>query len=335
MSINFKTFVVEEEIIEEKSSFIRSIRTKSIFDLPEGEVIINVKYSSLNYKDALSIVGNKGITRKYPHTPGIDAAGVVVESTSSKFKKDDKVLCTGYDLGMNTSGGYSQYIRIPANWIIKCPSNLSLRTTMIIGTAGFTAMNAVMEIMNHNVKPADGKILVSGATGGVGIIAVLFLSHLGYEVIASSGKTEYFSLLQKAGAKEIISRATLSETNSKPLAVQKWIAAIDTVGGNVLTNILKTTSNYGIVATCGNVISTELKTSIFPFILRGVRLIGLASAEMPLNKKQAIWDFINEKFYNLDFEFFTKEIKLEELSPEIDKIIKGNQVGRVLISLLE
>jgi putative YhdH/YhfP family quinone oxidoreductase len=285
MTKTFKALVIEEK---ENSIFERNIKTKSITELPQGEVLIQVHYSSLNYKDALSATGNKGITRTYPHTPGVDAAGIVAESTSPKFKEGDKVICTGYDLGMNTSGGFGQYIRIPADWVVSCPSNIGLRNAMIIGTAGFTAMNGVMEIINHNIKPDDGSIVVSGATGGVGIMSVVFLSAMGYNVIASSGKSEHYDLLKKAGAKDIQGRELLNEDSKKPLAAQKWIAAIDTVGGNVLTNIMKSVSMYGVVATCGNIASVELHTSIFPFILRGIRLIGLASAESPMQKKLAI-----------------------------------------------
>jgi putative YhdH/YhfP family quinone oxidoreductase len=330
MEQTFKALVIEEK---ENSIFERNILTKNISELPQNEVLIQVHYSSLNYKDALSATGNKGITRKYPHTPGIDAAGIVVKSQSAKFKEGDEVICTGYDLGMNTAGGFGQYISVPADWVVARPKNVSLRNAMIIGTAGFTAMNGVMEILNHNVKPEDGKILVTGATGGVGIMAVTFLSNLGYDVIASSGKVEQYDLLRKAGAKEIIGREEVNDTTGKPLLAKRWIAAIDTVGGNVLATALKSAENYGIVATCGNIASMELNISIFPFILRGVRLIGLASAETYMQKRLTIWDKISEKFGDFDFNFLVKEVELETLSNEIDLILKGKQVGRVLVNM--
>jgi len=336
MEQNFKALVIEEK---ENSIFERNITTKNINELPQNEVLIKVHYSSLNYKDALSASGNKGITRKYPHTPGVDAAGIVVKSQSEKFKEGDEVICTGYDLGMNTSGGFGQYISVPADWLVALPKNISLRNSMIIGTAGFTAMNGVLEILNYDIKPQDGKILVTGATGGVGIMAVTFLAKLGYAVVASSGKVEQYELLKKAGASEIIGRDEANDISGKPLLGKKYIGAIDTVGGNVLATALKSTENYGIVATCGNIASTELNISIFPFILRGVRLIGLASAETLMPKRLKIWGkiseiiFINSNNPNFDFEFLVKEVKLEQLSDEIDLILKGKQVGRVLVNM--
>ena len=330
MEQNFKALVVEEI----NSAFERSIKNKNIADLPANDVLIRVHYSSLNYKDALSATGNKGITRNYPHTPGVDVGGVVVNSKTPKYKEGDEVIVTGYDLGMNTSGGFGEYVRVSADWIVRKPIEISLRTAMIIGTAGFTAMNGVLEIINCGIKPEDGKIVVSGATGGVGIMATTFLAKLGYDVIASSGKKEHYKLLEKAGAKEICGRELLNEQSPKPVLPQKWIAGIDTVGGNVLTNILKSLAKYGIVCTCGNIVSAELHTSIFPFIIRGIRLIGLASAETFMSKRLVIWDKIVSNFGNFDFDFLTKEIKLEGLNTEIDLMLKGQQVGRVLVNML-
>jgi len=333
MEQTFKALVIEEK---GNSVFERNILTKNINDLPQNELLIKVLYSSLNYKDALSASGNKGITREYPHTPGIDAAGIVVKSKTEKFKEGDEVICTGYDLGMNTAGGFGQYISIPADWAVARPQNISLRNSMIIGTAGFTAMNGVMEILNHSVRPQDGKILVTGATGGVGIMAITFLANLGYEVIASSGKVNQYNLLKKAGATEIIPRYEVNDMTGKPLLRKRWVAAIDTVGGNVLATALKSTENYGIVATCGNIDSTELHISIFPFILRGVRLIGLASAETLMQKRINVWNKIADWIKiaeKSDFDFLAKEIKLEELSDEIDLMLKGKQVGRILVNM--
>ncbi|MCL2038883.1 MAG: YhdH/YhfP family quinone oxidoreductase [Bacteroidetes bacterium] len=325
----FKALVVDEI----NSTFQRNIKNRNIADLPDNDILIKVHYSSLNYKDVLSATGNKGITRNYPHTPGIDAAGIVTKSKTAKFKEGDEVIVTGYDLGMNTSGGFGEYINVPSDWVVPKPDGISLRTAMIVGTAGFTAMSGVLEIINYGIKPEDGKIVVSGATGGVGIMATNFLSKLGYEVVVSSGKKEQYPLLEKAGANEIFGRELLNEDSKKPILPQKWIAGIDTVGGNVLTNILKSVNKYGIVCTCGNIVSTELQTSIFPFILRGVRLIGLASAETYMQKRLIIWDKIASRVGFFNFDFLTKEIKLEDLNSEIDLMLAGNQVGRVLIKL--
>lgn len=325
----FKALVVEEI----NSTFERNIKNRNVVDLPDNDVLIRVHYSSLNYKDVLSTSGNKGITRNYPHTPGIDVGGIVIKSKTANFKEGDEVIVTGYDLGMNTSGGFGEYVCVPADWVVRKPNGISLRTAMIIGTAGFTAMNGVLEIINYGIKPEDGKVVISGATGGVGIMATTFLSKFGYEVIVSTGKQEQHSLLCKAGANEICGRELLNEESSKPILPTKWIAAIDTVGGNVLTNILKSLNKYGIVCTCGNIVSTELHTSIFPFILRGVRLIGLASAETYMQKRLMIWNKIASEFGDFDFNFLTKEIKLEELNKEIDLMLQGKQVGRVLVNM--
>jgi putative YhdH/YhfP family quinone oxidoreductase len=330
MNINFKALVVEELT---NGNFERKIKTKNIADLPQNDVIVKVLFSSLNYKDALSATGNKGITRKYPHTPGIDISGIVEESKSELFQKGDEVIITGYDLGMNTDGGFSEYACVPAEWIVRKPAQISSRQSMIIGTAGFTAMSGILEILAHNIKPNDGKILVTGASGGVGLMAVTILSKLGYNVIAASGKAEHYDILRKAGAIEIIGREVLGAESPKPLLPQQWVAVIDTVGGLVLANAIKGTNKYGLVATCGSVISSELNISIFPFILRGVRLIGLASAETLMNKRLLIWDKLNEVLGKTDLEFLTKEVKLDDINQEIDLILKSKQIGRVIINM--
>jgi putative YhdH/YhfP family quinone oxidoreductase len=236
---------------------------------------------------------------------------------------------------MNTSGGFGQYINVPENWIVNRPQNLSLRNAMLAGTAGFTAMNATIEILNHGIKPQDGKILVTGATGGVGIMAVTLLAGLGYEVVAMSGKPEQYELLKKAGAKEIIGREELNSKVAKPLLSQRWVAAIDTVGGEILANAIKSTAMYGIVATCGNIVSLEFNVSIFPFILRGVRLIGLASAETTMKRRLEIWGKIASELSKRNCEFLAKEVKLEQLSDEIDLMLKGKQAGRVIVNMLQ
>jgi putative YhdH/YhfP family quinone oxidoreductase len=314
-------------------TFARSIVIKNTDALPQNEVCINVLYSSLNYKDALSATGNKGITRKYPHIPGIDAAGVVAKSTSPKFKEGDQVICTGYDLGMNTDGGFGQYISVPADWVLPLPAGMSLKTAMIVGTAGFTAMNGACEIASH-LHETTGNILVTGATGGVGTMAVAFLSAMGYNVVAASSKESQYPLLQKLGAKSCINtRNTLSEEQKKPLLPQEYSGCLDTVGGTILVNAIKHTSKYGIVATCGNIAAAEISISIFPFILRGVRLIGLASAEMPIEKKRIIWDEVAKYIDKINIAEFCKEITLRELSAEIDTMLQAQQIGRVVVDM--
>ncbi len=323
-------------VVKEKSEgvFTRSIQERKISDLPKNDILIKVHYSSLNYKDALSASGNKGVTRNYPHTPGIDAAGVVVESNCDKFAPGDEVICMGYDLGMNTPGAYGEYISVSKDWVLHLPKTISLRDSMILGTGGFTAAIGISEILKHGVKPNDGKVLVTGATGGVGIMAVAMLSKLGYQVTASSGKSEQYDLLKKAGASEIIGREEVDDQSGRGLLKSRWIAAFDTVGGNTLSTVLKSTSYGGIVTNCGNVSSVMLNVTIFPFILRSVRLVGIAAAETPMPEREKIWhEFLLDKFKLQDLDYLSKEVSLEELSEEIDIMLKGKQVGRVLVKL--
>lgn len=276
----FKAMVVIEL---EGNKFSREIEQRDINSLPEGDVLIKVNYSSLNYKDALSSTGNKGVTRKYPHTPGIDAAGVVVESSNENFKEGSEVLVTGYDLGMNTSGGFSEYIRVPAEWVVMLPKGLSLEESMIYGTAGFTAALSVYKLVQSGVNPSDGEILVTGASGGVGSIAVGILSKLGYDVIAGTGKPEAREVLINTGAKDIILREELDDKSGKPMLKTRWAGVIDTVGGNILSTVIKATKYGGSVTACGNVASPEFSANVFPFILRGVNLLGVDSVQCPMD----------------------------------------------------
>jgi len=326
----FKAMLVSET---EKNEFKREIVSRQINDLPEGDVIINVKFSSLNYKDALSATGNKGVTRNYPHTPGIDAAGIVVESNNDSFKANDKVFITGYALGMSTSGGYAEYIRVPAQWIIKLPENLSLRESMIYGTAGFTAALSVYKLVNSGVKPSDGDILVTGATGGVGSTAISFLSKLGYNVIAATGKASEREMLLGIGAKDIVDRKDIDDNSGRALLKSRWAGVIDTVGGNILATAIKTTNYGGSVTCCGNVADHEFSTSVYPFILKGISLFGIDSVKCPMDTRLVIWDKLSSdwKLDNLDAN--VDEVSLEGLNEKIDMILKGKHKGRTIVNL--
>jgi len=326
----FRAMLVSET---EKKEFIKEIVTRQIKDLPEGDVIINVKYSSLNYKDALSATGNKGVTRNYPHTPGIDAAGIVVESNNDNYKVNDKVLVTGYDLGMSTSGGYAEYIRVPAQWVVKLPQNLSLRESMIYGTAGFTAALSVYELVNSGVVPSDGEILVTGATGGVGSIAISILSKLGYEVIAATGKTSEREMLLGIGAKDIVDRKEIDDASGRALLKSRWAGVIDTVGGNILATAIKSTNYGGSITSCGNVADHEFKTSVFPFILKGVTLFGIDSVKCPMNIRLVIWDKLSSDWKLDNLEANVDEVSLKGLSEKIDSILKGSHKGRTIVNL--
>ena len=323
-------------VVKEASpnTYTREIETKTIKELPQGDLLVRVHYSSLNYKDALSASGNRGVTRHYPHVPGIDAAGVVEESSSIDFSPGDKVIATGFDLGMNTSGGYGQYIRIPAGWALHCPQHLSLRESMIYGTAGFTAAQSVNKLVSHPVLPEQGKILISGATGGVGSIAVSIMAKLGYSITAVSGKPEASDFLTKLGAAEIISRQQASDSSGKPLLKEKWAGAIDTVGGEILATTIKSTAYGGLVTCCGNVASPELPLSVYPFILRGVSLLGIDSAKCPIHIRQKIWQKLAGAWKIENLDSLATECRLPELSGIIEKMLQGRQTGRVIVNLL-
>ena len=328
---SYNALVVEET---SPNAFTREIKSKNISDLPAGDLLVRIHYSSLNYKDALSASGNRGVTRHYPHVPGIDGAGVVEESTSPEFKPGDKVVITGFDLGMNTSGGYGQYIRIPAEWAIHCPDNLSLRESMTYGTAGFTAAQSVNKLINHPVLPEQGKILISGATGGVGSIAVSIMAKLGYSITAVSGKPEAKEFLTNIGATEIISRQQAADSSGKLLLKEKWAGVIDTVGGEILATAIKSTAYGGAITCCGNVASPELPLSVYPFILRGVSLLGIDSAKCPIHIRQKIWQKLAGEWKIENLDSLVTECKLPELSGIIEKMLHGQQTGRVIVNLL-
>lgn len=329
-NIQYKAFVVEEH----DGKFIQSIQTLSTDDLPIGDVLIRVHYSSINYKDALSATGNKGVTKKYPHTPGIDVAGVVESSESEQFRVGDKVIVTGYDLGMNTSGGFGQYIRVPAEWVIKLPAGLTMKESMIIGTAGFTA-GISLSRLSELVKPADGKIIVSGATGGVGSVALSLLSKLGYQTVAISGKESESVFLYNLGASEIIQRVKFQEVESRPMLSAQYAGAIDTVGGPILENILKTLKPLGAVTTCGSISSTQLNMTVFPFILRGITLIGVSAQNYPTTFRQSLWSKLaNEWKPDNLLELYT-EITLDDIKTTVDLILDGKLKGRTIVNMID
>jgi putative YhdH/YhfP family quinone oxidoreductase len=325
----FKAMVVSETA---EKTFVREIKQRALNDLPAGELIIEVKYSSLNYKDALSATGNKGVTRKYPHTPGIDAGGVVVDSTTKLFAVGDQVTVTGYDLGMNTSGGFGQYISVPALWATKLPQGLTLKDSMSYGTAGLTAALCIIRLMASGLSKDAGEVLVTGATGGVGSVAVAILAKLDFTVVAATGKLSQHDFLTGLGAKAIISREEANDTSGRPLQKPRWAGVVDTVGGNILATALKTTKHAGLVAACGNAMSHELNVNVFPFILRGVSLLGVDSVEIPMRARQMAWNKLAGE-WKVNIGSLVTEVSLEELNPKIDEILKGGIRGRVLVNL--
>ncbi len=317
----------------EDGKFTREITTRQIDSLPDGEVLLSVKYSSLNYKDALSAIGNRGVTKNYPHTPGVDAAGIVEYSKSGEFELGDEVIVHGYDLGMNTSGGFGQCVRVPADWVVSLPAGLDLKESMMYGTAGFTAAQSVLKIVEGGVRPEDGKILVTGATGGVGSMAVAILGKAGYSVTASTGKTEQEQFLVGLGAEEVIGREDLTDPSGRLLLKGQWAGVVDTVGGEILATAIKSTGQRGVVTTCGNVASHELNTNVYPFILRGITLVGIDSASCPMERRRLVWEKMSGEWKLDILEQMCRTVSLEDVDPEIDVILKGGQVGRVVIDL--
>ena len=326
----FRALVVKKN---DDKTFTREVTERKINDLPEGEVLIRVRYSSLNFKDGLSCIGNPGVTRNYPHTPGIDASGEVVESSDSRFNEGDFVIVSGYNLGMDTSGGFGQYIRVPADWIEPLPEGLTIKEAAIYGVAGFTAALSVDALQKHGIGPEDGEVVVTGSTGGVGSVSVALLSHLGYNVVASTGKKEEREFLSGIGASQIISREEVNDESNKPLLSERWGGAIDSVGGNTLATLLKAVKRGGAIAATGLVASSELSTTVFPFILRGVSLLGIDSGYTPKKLRREIWKKLAGDWKFAKLQKLTIDCTLDQLDPEIDKILAGGQRGRVVVDL--
>ncbi|MEC7076901.1 MAG: YhdH/YhfP family quinone oxidoreductase [Pseudomonadota bacterium] len=324
----FRAFRVEKN----ESGFVRSIIERDVEDLPEGEVLIDVQYSSLNYKDALSATGNPGVTRAFPHTPGIDAAGSVLASTDTRFAEGDAVVVIGFDLGMGTSGGFAERIRVPANWVVKLPEGLTARESMLIGTAGFTAAECVQKLEQAGMTPDSGPILVTGATGGVGSVAVKLLATLGYEVAAVTGKPEQHDWLRSLGASELLTREAAAEGAEKPLLAERWGGVVDTVGGDILFNGVKSLRYGCSLAACGLVAAPQFGASVLPFILRHVNLLGIDSVQLPLPQKTQIWSRLATD-WKLDLSELEETLSLHDLSAAIDRILAGQMVGRGLVDL--
>lgn len=329
-SKTFKAMVVQETA---DGTYTRRIAEKSLDDLPAGEVLVRVHYSSLNYKDGLSATGHRGVTKNYPHTPGVDAAGVVEESLSDAFQPGDEVIVTSYDLGMNTSGGFGQFIRVPADWVVPLPENLSPKESMAYGSAGLTAGFCILKLQEHGVTPERGEILVTGATGGVGSFAVAMLAKIGYQVVAVTGKMDEKQFLIDLGAKEIISRDEATDTSGKPLLKGRWAGVVDAVGGEILATAIRSTKLHGAVTCCGNVASPDLPINVYPFILRGISLVGIDSQSFPMTFRRQTWEKIASEWKLADLDRQTSVCSLEELNSEIDRILAGKQKGRVIVDL--
>lgn len=323
----FQAFQVEKT----DNGVNQQVVTRSIDDLPAGDLLVRVQYSSVNYKDALSGKGLPGVTRNYPHTPGIDAAGIVESSTSPDFKVGDEVIVIGFDLGMNTAGGFGQYVRVPAGWAVKRPAGLSNREAMILGTAGFTAALCVEKLLKMGAAPADGPVVVTGATGGVGSVAVALLAQLGFDVVGSTGKSDKHGFLKSLGASAVIGREVLDEENKRPMLSMDYGHGVDTVGGNTLSNLIKHLKYGGSVAACGLVGSPVFSAAVFPFILRNVNLLGVDSVELPITNKAATWQRLSGEWKLSNLASLVHEISVNELPATLDAIFEGKVFGRTLL----
>jgi putative YhdH/YhfP family quinone oxidoreductase len=327
-SDKFPCYLVTKEA---DGAFRGTVAERSIVDLPAGDVLIRVDYSSLNYKDALSATGNPGVTRKFPHVPGIDAVGTVESSASPQWKPGDAVIVTGHDLGQNTWGGLAGYVRVPAAWPVRLPQELSPRDAMSYGTAGLTAAQCVEAIVRRGITPDRGEIVVTGASGGVGSIAVGILAKLGYTVAAVSGKPAAAELLKRLGAKTILTRDDVDDRSGKPLLAQRFAAAVDTVGGNTLATLVRSLHRGGVVAACGLVGGVDVPLTVFPFILRGVDLAGIDSVECPHEQRERIWSHLGTSWGVPLLSELTTEITLGHVGKHVERLLQGAETGRVVV----
>ena len=311
--------------------FTKEIKELPLEELDTGEILVRVKYSALNFKDALSASGNKGVTREFPHTPGIDGAGIVERSNSSKFKKGDEVIVTSFDLGMNTNGAFSQFISVPESWVIPLPETLSLKEAVAIGTAGLTSAIGTFKLIANGHKKGDN-ILVTGSTGAVGSFSVKLLSHLGFKISALSGKADKKEFLTSIGASEVILKDDFETHAKRPMLKPKYDGALDVVGGELLENILKQISSEGSVAICGLVGSPQLNTTVFPFILRGINLLGIDSAELNSEHRTTLWNMLANE-WKIDLSNIVHEHTLEDLPKLIDEMLSGKSTGRAVIKI--
>lgn len=325
----YKALVIREE----GDRFSRKIEEVSFSFLPESEVLIKVSYAGLNYKDALSASGHKGITRSFPHTPGVDASGIVEKSSSPEFKLGQEVIVTSFDLGMNTKGAFAEYICVPAGWVVPLPEGLSLKDAMIMGTAAFTAALALHKMEKSGQNPDMGELVVTGASGGVGSMAVAILAKRGYRVIASSGKQEHYTWLKSIGAKRCISREGANDESGKLLLSAQWAGGIDTVGGNTLATLIKSCGKEGSIAVCGLVGSHELQTTVYPFILNGVNILGVDSAETPIDLRKRIWHLLATSYRPDRLADMGNIVSLDEIPANMDEILGGETSGRIVAQI--
>ena len=300
--------------------------------LTPGEIVINAEYSSVNYKDALAATGAGKILKRFPLIGGIDVAGTVASSADTRFREGDRVLVTGYELGVSHDGGYASCVRVPADWVVHIPDGLSSREAMVLGTAGFTAGLAIVRLERNGLATGQGPIAVTGATGGVGSIAIAALARLGYDVTAITGKDDAHDYVRSLGAREVLSRTTLT-MGTRPLEASRWAGAIDAVGGDLLAWLTRTTNYWGGIASTGLTGGVELRTTVMPFILRGVSLIGIDSAMCPMPVRADVWRRLATDMKPVDLDSIAHEITLDGLAAAFETLLAGKARGRFVVNL--
>ncbi|WP_437191850.1 acrylyl-CoA reductase family protein [Planctomicrobium sp. SH527] len=310
-----------------------SVQQRSCSELPSGNVRVRVHYSSLNFKDAMAASGNPTIAKLFPHVPGIDAAGVVEQSDDARFPVGTQVIATGHELGVERWGGWSELIQLPADWLVPLPAGLTLEESMIFGTAGFTAAQCVQALLHQGVSPDKGPVVVTGATGGVGVISVMLLAKLGFDVTAVTGKADQADWLKSLGAKEVAGRELLQDSKNRPLLSARFAGGVDTVGGDLLTNLCKMIHHRGCVACCGLTAGAELGLTVYPFILRGLTLAGIDSAWCPDDIRAMIWARLAGDWKPTTLQSVKRIVSLSDMTAEVQRILSGNNVGRVVISV--
>jgi putative YhdH/YhfP family quinone oxidoreductase len=330
MSIQFRAFVVNKTA----DSFTSGLKSLTLDDLPAGEVLVKVAYSSVNYKDALASIPEGKIVRNYPFVPGIDLSGVVAESSDPRFKPGNEVIATSYEIGVSHYGGFSEYARLKADWIVPLPAGLTLKEAMALGTAGFTAALAVHQLEKNGLKPENGPVLITGASGGVGSIAISILSKLGYTVAASTGKEDRHAYLKSLGATDILSRQETSTESARPLEKERWAGSVDAVGGSTLAYLIRTTRYGGSIAACGNTGGPNFSTTVFPFILRGVNLLGIDSVNCPMDLRRQLWQHLASDYKpTLLLDSISHEASLDELPQALTAILRGGVRGRTIVRM--
>ncbi len=314
-------------------SVTAAVAERPLDDLPEGDVLIRVAWSSLNYKDAMAATGHPGIVKRFPHVPGVDAAGVVEASGAAEFPPGAEVLVTGFDGGASRWGAWAEYIRVPQAWVVPLPAGLSLREAMILGTAGLTAALCVHALQKNDVRPECGPVVVTGASGGVGSVAVSILGKLGYHVAAVSGKAEAHEYLKRLGASEVLARETLDDRSGRPLLSGRWAGGVDMVGGNILGTLLRSLVHGGCVAACGLAASNDLPVSVYPFILRAAVLAGIDAAWFPMPLRREMWQRLSGPWKPDGLESMAHFVDLPGVAQAVTEILAGRIRGRVAVQI--